>query len=222
MHITLFVDADNISYYNYGKIIELINKENDTPIINVKIFGNFSTKSLNRWKRFVKDSSISFIDIPIIKKKNITDHVMIVEAMKDLYTSKMDVFALASDDVDFFPLYTAIRQEGKKIWQISQNVDSTRYLDDFVDLRIDVSKVNEDIELIPDEDLSKMIDTAFNSKKIDDVALLGDVKYWLDTNVEGFSMDKTPFKKFSKLIVYLDEYIIIQEESEFKMKKKPC
>lgn len=221
MHITLFVDADNISYYNYGKIIELINKENDKAQITVKIFGNFSTKSLNRWKRFVKDSSISFIDIPIVKKKNITDHVIIVEAMKDLYTSKMDVFALASDDVDFFPLYTAIRQAGKKIWQISQNIESTRYLDEFVDIRIDVSKVNENITLIEDKELREMINNAFNEKKINDIALLGDVKYWLDTNIEGFSMDKTPFKKFSKLIVYLDDYIIIQEESEFKMKKKP-
>lgn len=219
MNLTLFIDADNISYYNYNKIIDRIKTQIDNPKTTTKVFGNFSNRSLNRWKKLTKDPSIDFINIPIIKKKNITDHVIIVEAMKALYTTEIDIFILASDDVDFLPLYKELRNSKKNIWQVSQNIEQTKYLDDYVDIRIDLSKTLED--KLSDEILNEMIDRAFKEKSIDGCALMGDVKFWLDINEQEFSMDKTPFKKFSKLVSYLDKYEIIVDESEFKMIKKP-
>lgn len=223
MNITLFVDADNISYLNFKRIIDKIKeKQNEHCLINTKIFGNFSPKLLNRWKKFTNESTtVEFINIPIMKKKNITDHVIIVSAMKSLYTTNMDIFVLASDDVDFFPLYEVLRENNKTIWQVSQNIEGTKYLDPYVDLRIDVSNSSqEETHAISDDKLNVLIDQAFIAKEINGVALLGDVKYWLDTNIDGFSMTSTKFKKFSKLVLYLDKYEMFNDESEFKIKKK--
>ena len=222
MNITLFVDADNISYLNFNRIIEKIKEQHQHCNISTQIFGNFSPKLLNRWKKFTHESiTVEFINIPIMKKKNITDHVIIVNAMKCLYTTDMDIFALASDDVDFFPLYEVLRENKKIIWQISQNLEGTKYLDPYVDLRIDVSNyTQEETSLLSDDKLNELIDLAFIAKQSNGVALLGDVKYWLDTNIEGFSMSCTKFKKFSKLIIYLNQYEVINDESEFKIKKK--
>lgn len=223
MNITLFVDADNISYLNFTRIVDKIKEEQNSPCnIHTKIFGNFSPKLLNRWKKFTQESTtVEFINIPIMKKKNITDHVIIVHAMKCLYTTEMDIFAMASDDVDFFPLYEVLRENKKIIWQISQNIEGTKYLDSYVDLRIDVSNYSQDeTTLLSDEKLNELIDMAFDAKAIDGIALLGDVKYWLDTNIDGFSMTATKFKKFSKLIIYLDKYDMFNDESEFKIKRK--
>lgn len=223
MNITLFVDADNISYINFKRIIEKIkNLHNDPCIINTKIFGNFSTKLLQRWKKYTTDATtVEFINIPIMKKKNITDHVIIVHAMKSLYTTQMDIFALASDDVDFFPLYETIRDNNKIIWQISQNIEGTKYLDSYVDLRLDVSNSTlDETTLISDDKLNELIDKGFKAKEINGIALIGDVKYWMDTNIDEFSMTATKFKKFSKLVVHLGKYEIFFDESEFKMKVK--
>lgn len=222
MNITLFVDADNISYLNFNRIIEKIKEQHQHCNISTQIFGNFSPKLLNRWKKFTHESTtVEFINIPIMKKKNITDHVIIVNAMKCLYTTDMDIFALASDDVDFFPLYEVLRENKKIIWQISQNLECTKYLDPYVDLRIDVSNyTQEETSLLSDDKLNELIDLAFVAKQSNGVALLGDVKYWLDNNIEGFSMTCTKFKKFSKLIIYLNQYEVINDESEFKIKKK--
>lgn len=223
MNITLFVDADNISYLNFTRIVDKIKeKQNNQCNIHTKIFGNFSPKLLNRWKKFTQDSTtVEFINIPIMKKKNITDHVIIVHAMKCLYTTEMDVFAMASDDVDFFPLYEILRENKKTIWQISQNIEGTKYLDSYVDLRIDVSNYSQDeTTILSDEKLNELIEQAFNEKEINGVALLGDVKYWLDTNIDGFSMSATKFKKFSKLIIHLNKYDMFNDESEFKIKRK--
>lgn len=222
MNITLFVDADNISYLNFKRIIDKIKEQYQDCNINTKIFGNFSTKLLNRWKKFTHESTtVEFINIPIMKKKNITDHVIIVSAMKCLYTTDMDIFTLASDDVDFFPLYEVLRENKKIIWQVSQNLEGTKYLDPYVDLRIDVSNYSqEETDLLSDKKLNELIDLAFIAKEYNGVALLGDVKYWLDTNIDGFSMTATKFKKFSKLIIYLNQYDVFNDESEFKMKRK--
>lgn len=223
MNITLFVDADNISYLNFKRIIDKIKEEqNEDCNINTKIFGSFSTKLLNRWKKFTHEcNTVEFINIPIMKKKNITDHVIIVSAMKCLYTTDMDIFALASDDVDFFPLYEVLRENKKIIWQISQNIEGTKYLDSYVDLRIDVSNYSqEETDLLTDDKLNELIEQAFTAKEINGVALLGDVKYWMDTNIDGFSMSSTRFNKFSKLIKHLNQYEMFNDESEFKIKKK--
>lgn len=218
MNITLFIDADNISYYNYKRIIDNINFNNPNPQLTVHIFGSFSPKLLNRWKRIVNNPSVTFIDIPLMKKKNITDHVIIVHAMKALYTTNLDVFALASDDVDFIPLYEAMRENKKIIWQISQNLEDTKYLENLVDLRIDVSNYqNDESNLYTDEELIEMIDKAFSIKEINGMAALGDVKYWMDTQIDDFSMEKTKFRKFSKLIHSLEKYEIVIVDSDFKM-----
>jgi len=224
MNITLFIDADNISYYNYKKIIDFINNENTNACMTIKIFGNFSTKLLNRWKRFVSASynkNVTFINVPIIKKKNITDHVIIIEAMKGLYKTEIDIFALASDDVDFIPLYEIFRQESKIIWQISQNIDQTKIFDEFVDIRIDLSvQDNLDFNYLSNDELISFIDKAIEIKSINGYALLGDVKYWIDSNIDVFSMEKTRYRKFSNLVIALGKYELINEDSEFKIKIK--
>lgn len=223
MNITLFIDADNISYINFKRIIERIKDlHSENCIINTKIFGNFSPKLLQRWKKYTTDATtLEFINIPIMKKKNITDHVIIVHAMKCLYTTEMDIFALASDDVDFFPLYETFRENNKIIWQISQNIEGTKYLDSYVDLRLDVSNSTlDETTLICDDKLNELVDKGFMAKETNGIALIGDVKYWMDTNIEEFSMNATKFKKFSKLITYLDRYEIFFDESEFKMRIK--
>lgn len=219
--ILFIIDCDNFSYNNYNNAIKKINNEIENAEFKVALFGDLNKKLKNKWLRSVQESKIEniiFYEIPILKKKNITDHFIIVETMELLFNESHDIFIFASDDVDFIPLYQKIKKYNKKIWQISQNRELSSLTDDYIDNKInlfldDIDNIytNEELVLLVDESIS-------NNLKENGLCYLGDIKYWLDKN-RNFNLERTKFKKFSRLIKSLNNYEINQIESEITIKK---
>ena len=219
--ILFVIDCDNFSYNNYNNAIKKINNEIKNADFKVTLFGDLNNKLKNKWVRSLQESKIDniiFYEIPILKKKNITDHFIIVETMELLFNESHDIFIFASDDVDFIPLYQKIKKYNKKIWQISQNRELSSLTDDYIDNKInlfieDIENIytNEELILLVDESISKNI-------KENGLCYLGDIKYWLDKN-KNFNLERTKFKKFSRLIKSLNNYELNQINSEITIKK---
>lgn len=214
MNILLYIDGDNFSFNNYERLIKHIKNETPNANIMTKIFAEFTPNLINKWNKVSNKYGAIIHDIPKIKNKNVTDHFIIVAGMEDLYELPYDVFALASDDVDFISLFLAIKKKNKLIWQISQNNEKTKNMEDLIDKRIPILELDTGEIQYSESEIIEMVNKAFVSIAIDGVAKLGDIKIWLDKNIDDFSMDKTKFRKFSKLINSLNSFNLTTEESE--------
>lgn len=214
--ILFIIDCDNFSYNNYNNSIKKINKEIPHNIINVILFGNFTKKLKEKWLNVSKDKkniTIDFKEIPILNKKNITDHYIITDTMEFLFQENHIFFIFASDDVDFIPLYQKIKKYNRQVWQISQNREEKSLTDEYIDKKINLlSSCTE--ENYSNEYLINIINEGIlENKKIDGSCFLGDLKHWLDKN-KSFNLEKTKFKKFSRLINSLEIYKLEFNDSE--------
>jgi hypothetical protein len=223
-NILFIIDCDNFSYNNFNNAVKKIKNEfhNIPHNIDVVFFGNFTNKLKNRWNKTTTNSEINnktFYEIPILKKKNITDHFIIVEISEILFTSTYDIFIFASDDVDFIPLYGKLKKYNKKIWQISQNRELNSLTDDFIDKKINIFLEDLENSYCESELIELIKESISNNTKFDGVCYLGDVKYWLDIN-KNFSLEKTKFKKFSRLINALKIFEINKIGTEMTIKIK--
>lgn len=255
MNIIVYIDGDNFSFKNYENLINVIKLENKKEEIYIipKIFGDFCNTSLKNWDKVCSKIGGRIFHIPKIKNKNVTDHFIIVEAMNDLLTTDNEIFILASDDVDFIPLYQAIRSRKKQIWQISQNIEESIITAPFINKKISLANIEKDMVeettknqpvpltlLTPDKkelesialeyksdnnqytdnELINIVDYALTKMNTHNNINLGDLKYWIENNVKGFSMRKTKFRKFSKLIKSLQKYDLELVESDMFIIKK--
>lgn len=223
-NILFIIDCDNFSYNNFNNSVKKIKNEfhNIPHNIDVVFFGNFTNKLKNRWNKTTTNSEINkktFYEIPILKKKNITDHFIIVEISEILFTSTYDIFIFASDDVDFIPLYKKLKKYNKKIWQVSQNRELNSLTDAFIDKKINIFLEDLENSYCESELIELIKESISNNTKIDGVCYLGDVKYWLDIN-KNFSLEKTKFKKFSRLINALKIFEINKIGTEMTIKIK--
>lgn len=254
MNIIVYIDGDNFSFKNYENLINVVKLENKDEEVYIipKIFGDFCSTSLKNWDKACSKLGGRIFHIPKIKNKNVTDHFIIVEAMNDLLTTDNEIFILASDDVDFIPLYQAIRARKKQIWQISQNIEESIITAPFINKKISLANINkalmeEKLELDPlantpillkepevipvipilnesgpytDKELIEIVDYALVKINSDGNINLGDLKFWIENNIKGFSMRRTKFRKFSKLIKSLVKYNLELVESDMFIIKK--
>ncbi len=223
-NILFIIDCDNFSYNNFNNAVKKIKNEftNIKHNIDVVFFGNFTNKLKNKWDKTTKNSEINnknFYEIPILKKKNITDHFIIVEISEILFTSTYDIFIFASDDVDFIPLYGKLKKYNKKIWQVSQNRELNSLTDDFIDKKINIFLEDLEDSYCESELIELIKESILNNTKVNGVCYLGDVKYWLDIN-KNFNLEKTKFKKFSRLINALKIFEINKIGTEMTIKIK--
>lgn len=220
-NILFIIDCDNFSYNNYNNAIKKISNEVEFVSFKVVLFGNLNSKLKHKWIKVVNDSKLKdivFANIPILKKKNITDHFIIVETMEMLFNENHDIFVFASDDVDFIPLYQKIKKYNKQIWQVSQNRELNSLTDGFLDKKINIF-LNPNEDFYSDEELILLINESISENiKENGVCYLGDVKYWLD-NKKDFNLERTKFKKFSRLVKSLKVYIVNIDEIEATLNK---
>lgn len=220
--ILFVIDCENFSYNNYNNAIKKINKEIPHNSINVILFGNFTKKLKEKWLKVSKDKkniTIKFKEIPILNKKNITDHYIITDTMEILFKDDHIFFIFASDDVDFIPLYQKIKKYNRQVWQISQNREKNSLTDEYID-----KKINLFLDCIDDNYSSEYLISIIGegilaNTRIDGTCFLGDLKYWLDKH-KSFNLEKTKFKKFSRLINSLEIYDLQTDSSEILIKIK--
>lgn len=145
--LALLIDADNASP---SIIVGLLAEVAKYGVLTVKrIYGDWTTPSLNGWKETLLDHSISPIQqFRYTVGKNATDSAMIIDAMDLLYGGKMDGFCLVSSDSDFTRLASRIRESGLTVYGFGERKTPTAFVSacdkfTFVDILTDPRKASE-------------------------------------------------------------------------------
>jgi len=107
----VLIDGDNAQASLLPQILAEVSKEG---LITIKrIYGDWTTTSMNQWK----DSLHKYAIQPIQQfrntiGKNATDSAMIIDAMDLLHSNDLQGFCIVSSDSDYTRLATRIRENG--------------------------------------------------------------------------------------------------------------
>ncbi len=109
MKIAVLIDAENISS-KYASII-LQEASSMGNLIYKRIYGNWTTSTLNSWKKELLDNAIQPIQqYSNTVGKNSSDSALIIDAMDLLYQKHLDAFCIVSSDSDFTRLASRLRE----------------------------------------------------------------------------------------------------------------
>lgn len=113
--LAALIDADNVNPMAATKILAEIAT---LGVASVKrIYGDWTTPQLNRWKDVLLEHSIQPIQqFAYTSGKNATDSAMIIDAMDLLHIGHYDGFCLVSSDSDFTRLAVRLRESGKVVY----------------------------------------------------------------------------------------------------------
>ena len=119
----LLIDADNVSAKYIKPILTELSKYG---IITYKrIYGDWTSTQHSSWKDELLTNSITPIQqFSYTQGKNSTDSAMIIDAMDILYTNDVDGFCIVSSDSDFTRLVSRLRESGKMVIGMGENLMS--------------------------------------------------------------------------------------------------
>lgn len=110
----VLIDSDNISAKYVECILDEMTKYG--VITYRRIYGDWTSKQTNKWKRELLENSITPIQqFSNTAWKNSTDSALIIDAMDILYTGNVDGFCIVSSDSDFTRLASRLRESGMNV-----------------------------------------------------------------------------------------------------------
>ena len=220
-YFAVLIDADNISSFHLKEILEEIAK-NGNPIIK-RIYGDWTSPTLNKWKNLLLENAISPIQqYAYTKGKNATDSAMIIDAMDILYSRKVDGFCLVSSDSDFTRLATRLREAGKQVIGIGEKKTPNPFIvacDKFIYLEILKAKnKKEDKTEATHEKITRKVVHLIKSSVSDlsdenGWAFLGDVGSLLLKKKPSFDSRNYGFQKLTPLIKSIGKFEIEQRDN---------
>ena len=113
--LAVLIDADNA---NPAIVEGLLAEVAKFGVASVKrIYGDWTTPSLGKWKAALLEHSIQPIQqFAYTSGKNATDSAMIIDAMDLLYSGDFGGFCIVSSDSDFTRLASRLRESGKVVY----------------------------------------------------------------------------------------------------------
>jgi hypothetical protein len=107
----VLIDGDNAQASLLTQILAEVSK---AGLITIKrIYGDWTTTSMNQWKEQLHKHAIQPIQqFRNTVGKNATDSAMIIDAMDLLHSNDLQGFCIVSSDSDYTRLATRIREEG--------------------------------------------------------------------------------------------------------------
>jgi uncharacterized LabA/DUF88 family protein len=110
----VLIDGDNAQASLLPQILAEVSKEG---LITIKrIYGDWTTTSMNQWKELLHKHAIQPIQqFSNTVGKNATDSAMIIDAMDLLHTNDLRGFCIVSSDSDYTRLATRIRENGLNV-----------------------------------------------------------------------------------------------------------
>ena len=111
----VLIDADNSSHRSIEPILEEIAKYG---IASVKrIYGDWSVEALQSWRDKLLPNAITPVQqFAYVTQKDATDMKLVIDAMDILYAGDVDGFCIVSNDSDFTPLASRIRESGLLVY----------------------------------------------------------------------------------------------------------
>jgi len=112
--IALLIDAENVSEKYIKYILDELSNYG-IPTYK-KIYGDWSSDAMKRWKNVIMTFSINPVQqYSYTTGKNSSDSALIIDAMDILYTGNVQGFCIVSSDSDFTRLATRLREAGKTV-----------------------------------------------------------------------------------------------------------
>ncbi|QDC00103.1 NYN domain-containing protein [Mesorhizobium sp. 8] len=113
--LALLIDGENISAKLLPELEQHIVGLGE-PVVKC-VFGDFTENRLSDWVGAARDHGLELVfQVSGGKGKNSTDIALTIRAMELLHANLVEGFCLVSNDRDFLPLTTKLRQRGKKIY----------------------------------------------------------------------------------------------------------
>jgi len=106
--IAIFFDCENISVQFLQDIYDEL--ANYGQIIMSKAYANWNNNHNNKWKEQLSEFSIEQIQ-PNSSAKNASDIKIVIDVMKTIHNSKIDIIVLVSSDSDFSSLAIEVKKE---------------------------------------------------------------------------------------------------------------
>ena len=193
----VLIDGDNAQASLLPQILAEISK---FGLITVKrIYGDWTTTSMNSWKKVLHKYAIQPIQqFRYTVGKNATDSAMIIDAMDLLYTKQLDGFCIVSSDSDFTRLAARLREEGLMVYGFGEEKTPEPFVsacDKFI--RTEVLRSDHS----PEQDESKEAPTEATPKPIQKeppplqlianvIDSIGDEDDWANLSTVGQLMSK--------------------------------
>ncbi|MCH5251466.1 MAG: NYN domain-containing protein [Lachnospiraceae bacterium] len=110
----VLIDSDNISARYIDCILDEMTRHGVATYR--RIYGDFTTNQMHRWKSELAERSITPIQqFQNTTGKNATDSALIIDAMDILYTGNVEGFCIVSSDGDFTRLASRLRESGMEV-----------------------------------------------------------------------------------------------------------
>ncbi len=113
-HVSVYIDADNVSASVTDKALELLTSVG--AIKRISAYGNFSARPKN-WRDVCSRWNISMSHhYNVARSKNASDISLVVDATANMYRGwGTDYLAVISSDADFIPLVLHAKAQGTKV-----------------------------------------------------------------------------------------------------------
>lgn len=112
MNIGIFIDGENISAKEYGRILDDICRYGQISISNIYLDWSQNTSWLDVSKKF----GITPIQCHKINKKNSVDLKLSVDVMETLYERQIDLFCILTTDSDFCHIVQKLKSKNKMVY----------------------------------------------------------------------------------------------------------
>jgi len=120
LKLAVLIDADNTQPDIVQGLLDEIANYGTASV--KRIYGNWTSPTLGKWKKELLEHSIQPIQqFDYTKGKNATDSAMIIDAMDLLYTNTFDGFCIVSSDSDFTRLASRIRESGLLVYGFGES-----------------------------------------------------------------------------------------------------
>ena len=119
LRLAVLIDADNAPRSAIKDVMAEI-AVHGTPTIK-RIYGDWTSPNMSTWKPLLLENAISPVQqYAYTTGKNATDSAMIIDAMDNLYSGRVDGFVLVSSDSDFTRLATRLREAGMMVYGMGE------------------------------------------------------------------------------------------------------
>ncbi len=118
-HLAVLIDADNVAERWAPAIFGELATLGEATVR--RIYGDFSTPSLNGWRQVLQEHAIIPHHQPAYtSRKNSSDIALVIDAMDILHSGRVQGFVLVSSDSDFTRLASRIREQGLNVIGIGE------------------------------------------------------------------------------------------------------
>ncbi len=111
LQFALLIDGDNAQPALLAAMLSELSKYGTIPVR--RIYGDWTTSSMQGWKNHLQDAAIQPIQqFRNTVGKNATDSALIIDAMDILHSGRATGMCIVSSDSDFTRLATRVREQG--------------------------------------------------------------------------------------------------------------